>query len=148
MDLHGKKYIGLLRCSSPSPKDTRIDDQRRLLESFATEHGLVCADLVALEGVSGSQPCNRSDINQLIARKHERDDFDILLIQDTSRFTRGGAQHFHEIESKLHTRGDAVALEIVRMIYRWHFMDGRGTCRIGQSRSVSPRANSTIGNDH
>ena len=53
MDLHGKKYIGLLRCSSPGQKDTSIGDQRRLLESFATEHGLVCTDFVALDGVSG-----------------------------------------------------------------------------------------------
>lgn len=105
MDLHGKKYIGLLRCSSPGQKDTSIGEQRRLLESFATEHGLVCTDFVALEGASGSQPGNRSDIHQLIARKHERNDFDILLIQDTSRFTRGGVQHFHEIESRLNTAG-------------------------------------------
>lgn len=108
-DLHGKRFVGLLRCSTIGQADTSIDDQRRLLEAYAREHGLTAVDHVALEGVSGSLPGNRGDIQQLIERKQTRDDFDILLVQDTSRFTRAGTQHAHRLESEL----NAVGIEVV-----------------------------------
>jgi hypothetical protein len=104
-ELRDKRYIGLLRCSTVGQADTSIDDQRRLLDAFAREHGLVAADYVALEGVSGSLPGNRTDIQKLIVRKQARDDFDILLVQDTSRFTRAGTQHAHRLESELNAAG-------------------------------------------
>lgn len=104
-DLHGKRFVGLLRCSTIGQADTSIDDQRRLLDAYAREHGLVAVDYVALEGVSGSLPGNRRDIQQLITRKQDRDDFDTLLVQDTSRFTRAGAQHAHRLESELNAAG-------------------------------------------
>lgn len=108
-DLHGKRFVGLLRCSTIGQADTSIDDQRRLLDAYAREHGLVAVDYVALEGVSGSLPGNRRDIHQLITRKQDRDDFDTLLVQDTSRFTRAGTQHAHRLESEL----NAVGIEVV-----------------------------------
>lgn len=104
-DLSGKRFIGLLRCSSAAQIDTSIDDQRRLLDAFAREHGMVFVDHVALEGVSGSVPGNRSDIQLLIDRKDRQDDFDVLLVQDTSRFTRAGTQHAHRLESDLNAAG-------------------------------------------
>jgi hypothetical protein len=102
---NGKRYIGLLRCSTRSQTDTSIDDQRRVLEAFALEHGMVAVDFISLEGVSGSQPGNRTDIQDLVSRKLERDDFDTLLVQDSSRFTRSGTQHAHKIESDLNAAG-------------------------------------------
>lgn len=104
-DLHGKRFVGLLRCSTVGQADTSIDDQRRLLDAFAHERGLVAVDYVALEGVSGSLPGNRGDIQRIIARKQDRDDFDTLLVQDTSRFTRAGTQHAHRLESELNAAG-------------------------------------------
>jgi hypothetical protein len=108
-DLQGKRFVGLLRCSTIGQADTSIDDQRRLLDAYAREHGLVAVDYVALEGVSGSLPGNRGDIQQLITRKQANDDFDILLVQDTSRFTRAGTQHAQRLESEL----NAVGVEVV-----------------------------------
>jgi len=104
-DLQAKRYVGLVRCSSIGQADTSIDDQRRLLDAYARENDMVLVDHVALEGVSGSLPGNRSDISQLIDRKRSRDDFDVLLVQDTSRFTRAGTQHAHRLESELNAAG-------------------------------------------
>jgi hypothetical protein len=100
-NLQGKRYIGLLRCSSAKQADTSIDDQRRVLEVYAREHGLIPVDYVSLGGVSGSLPGNRTDIRDLIARKEQKNDFDLVLVQDTGRLTRGGVQHAHHIESAL-----------------------------------------------
>lgn len=111
-NLRGKRYIGLLRCSSPGQIDTSIGDQRRVLEAYARDEGLVCADYLPLEGVSGSLPGNRTDIQDLIRRKQQKDDFDVLLVQDTSRFTRAGVQHAHHLESELNAAGIQVAFVI------------------------------------
>lgn len=104
-DLQGKRFVGLLRCSTVGQADTSIDDQHRLLDAYAREHGLTAVAYVALEGVSGSLPGNRGDIQKLIDRKQAGDDFDILLVQDTSRFTRAGTQHAHRLESELNAAG-------------------------------------------
>jgi len=104
-DLQGKRFVGLLRCSTIGQADTSIVDQHRLLDAFGREHGLVPVDYVELDGVSGSLPGNRSDIQQLITRKQTKDDFDLLLVQDTSRFTRAGTQHAHRLESELNAAG-------------------------------------------
>ncbi len=105
VNYQGNRYIGLLRCSVPQQADTSLDDQRRVLEAYAREHGFVCVDYKALGGVSGSLPGNRDDIHQLIDRKKQKDDFDLLLVQDTSRFTRSGITHQHYIEAELNAAG-------------------------------------------
>lgn len=96
--LLGKRFIALLRCSSVVQVDTSIDDQRRVLDAFARDHGMVHVGEIALEGVSGSTPGNRSDIQEIIDRKLQQNDFDIVLVHDTSRLTRAGIQHAHSIE--------------------------------------------------
>lgn len=103
--LAGKRYIGLQRCSSIAQADTSIDDQRSVIEAFARHHGMVYVDEVVLEGVSGSVPGNRRDLESLIQRKKERDDFDVLLVHDLSRLTRGGVEHVHSITFALNSAG-------------------------------------------
>lgn len=94
--------MSLVRCSTDEQADTSPADQAAVLRAFGDEHGMVHAgDDVVLEGVSGSMPGNRDDIARIVARKQARDDFDVLLVQDTSRLTRGGARH-----------GNAVAWEL------------------------------------
>jgi hypothetical protein len=100
-NLKGKRYIALVRCSSPHQADTSIPDQLRLLAAFAEENQMVRVDDVVLDGVTGSIPGARNDIAELIRRKEEKDDFDVLLVQDLSRFTRGGAEHGMKLEYDL-----------------------------------------------
>lgn len=97
--------MGLVRCSTTGQADTSIDDQLVVLAAFAREHEMAHVDDVVLEGVSGSIPGNRSDIDGLVARKQQRDDFDVLLVLDTTRLTRGGAKHGAKIEYDLEAAG-------------------------------------------
>jgi hypothetical protein len=103
--LENKRHIRLLRCSSAGQAETSIDDQRRLLDHYAQEQGMIFVDEVVLSGVSGSTPGNRSDIPALVARKQQQNDFDVLLVQDTSRLTRSGVRHAHHIEYELNCAG-------------------------------------------
>src|SRR4051812_47695865 len=96
--LRGKYCLGLVRCSTMKQADTSIPDQIAALRKFADDHGLIITDTIILEGVSGSQPGNREDLQQITQRKRERNDFEVLLVQDTSRLTRGGMQHGNKIE--------------------------------------------------
>src|SRR3974377_1381347 len=91
-NLRGKRYIGLARCSSPGQVDTRIDKQLRLIENFGREQGMHCVDRITL-GVTGSVPGARSDLDELVQRKKDQDDFDIVVVQDLSRLTRSGGAH-------------------------------------------------------
>jgi hypothetical protein len=97
-ELMGKRYIGLVRCSTDGQKDTSIPDQLALLRGFADKHGMIHVDDVLRGGVSGSKPGNRTDLDELVARKRDRNDYDILLVQDTTRLTRGGVEHGAKIE--------------------------------------------------
>ncbi|MEE9297087.1 MAG: recombinase family protein [Phycisphaerae bacterium] len=117
--LQGKRYIGLLRCSTRGQADTSIDDQRRVLEAFAREHGLVYVDEVVLGGVSGSLPGARDDIPQLIERKERADDFDVLVVQDSSRLTRAGIKHVHHLEWILNSAGIKVLYATGRNADGW-----------------------------
>ena len=104
-ELRGRRYLCLVRCSTAQQTDTSIPDQLKLLRAFGDEHDLVHVDDVVLDGVSGSVPGARTDINDIIRRKSARDDFDVLLVQDMSRFTRGGAEHGMKLEYDLNAAG-------------------------------------------
>jgi hypothetical protein len=91
--LKGKRFVALVRCSTVGQADTSISAQHALIDDFARAHGMVCAGTVELPGVSGSIPGIRTDIDELIKRKRERDDFEIVLLQDATRFTRCGPAH-------------------------------------------------------
>jgi hypothetical protein len=107
--LEGKRYIALARCSTDGQVDTSNPDQFNLMAAFADEHKMAYVDKVALDGVSGSLPGARTDIDELIHRKRTRNDFDVLLVQDTTRFTRGGIAHGSNLEYQL----NAVGVEVV-----------------------------------
>jgi len=103
--LKGKRYIALVRCSSAAQIDTSISAQNALVERFAQEHGMVCAGVVELAGVSGSVPGIRTDIDEIIRRKREQNDFDVVLMQDATRFTRAGIAHGMKLLYELRAAG-------------------------------------------
>lgn len=101
--LRGRKYVNLIRCSTHEQADTSIRDQRDVNTAFAADNGLIHStgpDL-ELDGVSGSRPGARTDIEEIIERKRNGEDFDVLLVQDTSRLTRAGSEHGGDIEFDL-----------------------------------------------
>src|SRR5687768_16117877 len=103
--LSGKRCIALVRCSTLKQANTSIPDQISAIQAFAEEYGLIIIDIIILEGVSGSRPGNREDIPQIITRKREINDFEVLLIHDTTRLTRGGMKHGSKIEWELEAEG-------------------------------------------
>jgi hypothetical protein len=108
-NLQGKRYIALVRCSSAAQSDTSIDAQNAIVAAFARENGMVCVGTVELAGVSGSVPGIRTDIDQLIERKRQQEDFDVVLLQDATRFTRSGPAHGMKLLYDLRAAG----LEVV-----------------------------------
>jgi DNA invertase Pin-like site-specific DNA recombinase len=101
MPLKGKRYLNWVRCSSTKQSDTSISDQLALLNEFATRHGMVHIDDILVDGVTGSVPGARRDFKELIRRKESRNDFDVVLLQDTSRLTRAGNLHGAKVEFDL-----------------------------------------------
>ena len=118
--LQGKRYVALARCSTVGQADTSNPDQLGLMAAFAREHQMVHVADVRLDGVTGSIPGTRTDIDQIIQRKQEKNDFDVLLVQDTTRFTRGGVAHGNKLEYDLAKAGvtttgsDTTAYEQIR----------------------------------
>ncbi len=102
--LKAKRYIALARCSSPGQVDTSIDEQLRLIENFGRDQGMCCVDRITL-GVTGSVPGARTDIDELVRRKKEQDDFDVVVVQDATRLTRSGPAHGMHILFELRSVG-------------------------------------------
>lgn len=100
-ELEARRYIGLVRCSTKAQADTSIKDQKKVLRAFADEHQLIHVDDVILKGVTGSIPGARSDIEGLIERKNAKNDFDLVLVHDSTRLTRAGAQHGNKVRYDL-----------------------------------------------
>lgn len=103
--LAGKRYINLVRCSSSKQADTSLVDQLALLNDYAARHGMTHVDDVLVDGVSGSIPGARHDFDKLIQRKETREDFDVVLLQDTSRLTRAGNEHGAKVEYDFQAAG-------------------------------------------
>ena len=103
--LMGKRCINLVRCSTDQQAETSIPAQLELLYKFATAMGMTHVDDIVLDGVSGSKPGNREDIQQLIARKQSKNDFEVLLVQTEDRLTRGGPAHAMWIQQELIRNG-------------------------------------------
>ena len=113
--LRGKRYLCHVRCSTFQQSDTSIPDQLKLLRAFGDENGMIHVDDIILDGVSGSRPGARTDLNDIIERKKRKNDFEILLIQDMSRFTRSGAEHGMKLLYDLNAVGIEVAFVADRL---------------------------------
>lgn len=99
-NLRGKSCILVERCSTDAQVETSIPDQDKFLRTFAAEHQMKVVGVVALEGMTGSLPGKRSDVNEIIDRKQKKNDFEVLLFHDSSRFTRSGIAHGSELKRK------------------------------------------------
>jgi hypothetical protein len=101
----GQRCMVLKRCSSGPQIATSITNQRKTTEQAIREHELVVVDEVDLEGVTGSIPGNRDDIDRIITRKKTYNDFKILVVQDATRFTRAGQGHGQKLLYELRAVG-------------------------------------------
>ena len=83
----------LRRCSSGPQVKNSMDNQGRTVEAAVQEHGLHVIDDIKLEGVTGSIPSLRTDIDDIIKLKKTNPSLRLVVVPDTSRFTRVGAHH-------------------------------------------------------
>jgi DNA invertase Pin-like site-specific DNA recombinase len=92
VSLVGKRYVNLLRASTDL-QDTSTDDQKVVNDKHAQKIGMIHVDDVPLKGVSGSKTFNRRDLKDLLERRRLFKNYDVILVYDSSRLTRGGATH-------------------------------------------------------
>lgn len=104
----GKRYVNLLRCSSVTQADTSPDGQKAVNDQFALNNKMHWVDDIYAEGVSGSQTFNRQDIEELVQRKRERNDFDVVIVYELGRLTRGGIRHGNVVVDQMKKAGITV----------------------------------------
>ena len=111
----GKRYICLVRQSNDADGNTNTQAQLKWLHDAGKRLGMIHVDDIVLNGVTGSLPGNRKDLDNLPKRKRTANDFDVLLVQRIDRLTRGGSDHgfWFEYECKragiaIHYPGDDV----------------------------------------
>ncbi len=89
----GKGYINLVRASDATEGTTSTQAQLAMMNQHCEATQMRHVDDVILDGVTGSMPGKREDMADLIKRKKEKNDFDVLVIQRLDRLTRGGSNH-------------------------------------------------------
>jgi hypothetical protein len=103
--IKGMASIVLKRCSSTGQIGTSMVNQASTTEHCVLEHQLRVVEEVLLEGVTGSIPFHRTDIDKIIARKKKLNDFELLVVQDATRFTRAGQGHGQKLIYELRAAG-------------------------------------------
>jgi len=103
--IRGMHCVVLKRCSSSAQVATSITNQGLITEDCIRENELHVVHEELLEGVTGSIPGNRTDIDTIIHRKKTRSDFELLVVQDATRFTRAGQGHGQKLIYDLRAAG-------------------------------------------
>ena len=106
--LFKQNVMTLRRSSSPQQVDTSNVNQLRTMEEALRDSHVNIVSEVDLQGVTGSMPGNRTDINNIIARKRQLDDFKYLVLPCADRFTRSGSLHGQKMIWDLATAGITV----------------------------------------
>lgn len=92
-DLRGKRCVGLVRTSTMSQTENGLGQQLMICRKFAEERGMIWVDTESAPGVSAYQTENRWDIDNIFARKRRGEQFEVVVVQEYSRLTRGGVDH-------------------------------------------------------
>ncbi len=109
-DLRGKRYLAYARCAAADESAPKLEAQIRLIRQFGDRLNMRCAGEVRLAGVGGWFPALRPDLRALLARKRERDDFDVLMMVDFARLTRTGVEEGMAIRSEFANSGVQIVL--------------------------------------
>lgn len=89
----GKRFIGLARQSDNKDGNASTEGQLVHLRRECDAVGMTETDVIPLKGVTGSLPGKRKDLIDLLKRKREKDDFDVIAVHVVDRLTRGGTKH-------------------------------------------------------
>jgi len=89
----GKGYIASVRQSDDKDGGASTAAQLAYLEGQCAAVGMHYVDKSVGEGLTGSLPAKRSDLEALLKRKREKNDFEVIAVQVEDRLTRGGGTH-------------------------------------------------------
>jgi DNA invertase Pin-like site-specific DNA recombinase len=108
-ELKGRRAVIVARCST-NEQIQSIIDQLDVCHQFAQQNGMVVVYGYKYEGVSASIETNlEAIVKELIDRKERLNDFDCILVHDSSRFSRSGARHSNKLKWEL----EQVGLEVI-----------------------------------
>src|SRR5881227_615473 len=100
--LLNKSAVLLMRCSTDPQIATSIKNQNVSVEKTIADNNVSIVKQIKLEGVTGSIPGARTDIDEIIQLKRDGVPFDLLIVPSIDRFTRAGQGHgahfFWELE--------------------------------------------------
>lgn len=99
-DSRGKRYIAYARCASSEGAEVKLERQIRAIHRFADRLSRRCVGEVRLSGISAGPPALRTDLLELLARKREQNDFDVLAVEDFARLTRGQSSQGLDVEDE------------------------------------------------
>jgi len=91
--LLNKSAVLLMRCSTDPQIATSIRNQNISVEKTITDNSITIVKPIRLEGVTGSIPGGRTDIDEIIKLKTDGVHFDLLIVPSIDRFTRAGQGH-------------------------------------------------------
>ncbi len=120
--LRGKRYIAYARCACGVGATKKLREQIRLVRQFGNSLKMHCVDEVRLVA-SGWLPAMRPDLRRLLARKRQKDDYDVLVMEDLARLTRVVPDGIDEIEGRFRRYG--VQIVYVSEMARLHASNRR-----------------------
>jgi site-specific DNA recombinase len=97
--INGAKVAVYLRCSTDQQKNS-VEDQRAYIQPIVESNRLSVIREFTDEGESGATIDGRPEIKKMLASA-EKHAFEILLVYDVSRFSRGGAGEFWTLVQRL-----------------------------------------------
>lgn len=92
-EYEGLRCVGLVRTSTKGQTENGIQQQLEACHRFAEAKGMIWVDAERAPGVSAYQTQDRDDIERIIARRRAGEDFQVVVVFDYSRLTRGGVDH-------------------------------------------------------
>ena len=110
-------YIAYARSATSDGVNAGIERQIQAIRQLGEQLGMTCVDEVRVAGVNGITPVMREDLQNLLIRKQEKNDFDVLIMEDFSRLTRAGLDEGYQIEAEFEKYG-------VRIVYVAHAQHG------------------------
>ncbi len=85
----GRRAVLMPRASTKK-QGISVEDQIKQMRAFCAQHGITEVAIIGCAGISASKYWSRSDFKEARDRKRTQDDFDLLVIYDSYRFSRAG----------------------------------------------------------
>lgn len=98
-NLRGKRYIAYARCATKQGSTQSMRRQLRLIREFGDRHKMCCVAESRNPGIDGYTLALRPDLYRLLIRKCDQDDFDVVVMEDFSRFSRAEPTRVERLEA-------------------------------------------------